>query len=1015
VIRDIESRITYFFRRLKNKNDGVRGRGFALCLAAALALAVGARAPEAAADDLKYVETQDLRIIYYDPWESYLIPHVTQSFLSALASQKRLFDYSPDGKVNVFLRDFSDQSNAFATPVPRDRITFDIAAGYDPYETVSSGDWYATTAVHETTHLADNDRAAPVDERFRHFFHGKVDVDAAHPETLLYFYLTVPRRTAPRWYQEGSAVFMETWLSGGVGRAQGGYDEMVFRAMVQDGAKFYDPLGLVSKGTEVDFQTGANAYLYGTRFDDYLALMYGPQKLIAWWRRDAGSRRYYADQFQLVFGLPLNVAWQQWIEFEHGFQHKNLEAVHQYPVTTYRDVTHRTLGAMSRTYLSPDGSKLYAAVRYPGQVAHIVAITRSDGAVHDIKEVKHPSGYTVTSLAFDPASATVFYTTNVSNYRNLEALDLRTGKARLLLKAARIGDIVYNPADRSLWGLRLTDGVAQLVRIPYPYRKWVRLYEFPEGEKAFDLDLSADGTLASFSVSGPASGLGSAQVRQLRIVRTSALEHGDATPLHKLQMGAAVPEGFVFSSDGRYLYGSSYYTGVSNIYRYELATEKLDAVSNAAIGFFRPMPLDESHLLVLRYSATGFVPATIEIHPTEDLSAVTFLGEQVAAKYPEVTTWTAAAPASIPHQSQVLSSGAYHRADMSLESVIPVIEGFQDSVALGARARFSDPLGFDWVNVDLSYSPDNALPSWERLHFSADGRNADWTGGVAWNGANFYDLFGPTKRAVTGYNGYVGYDQFVVYEPPETLLFAAKVAFYGDLDQLPGFQNIPSPSSNLFTAKASLKGIDTRQSPGAVDAETGYTWSLTAHLYGAAGEVVPSIAGTYDLGFPLPLDHSSIWLRTGAFISGGSPYDPLANAYLGSFGNNYVDTGAYGGAQRYRELLSMPGFDIDALAGKSLVKGMLEWCLPPVRFAALGSPGFYASWARPEVFVGALETNLGTNAARVNAYDVGAQLDFQLHVMHREPMMLSFGVARGYAAGGLGLGTTEFMLSLQVL
>jgi hypothetical protein len=33
--------------------------------------------------------------------------------------------------------------------------------------------------------------------------------------------------------------------------------------------------------------------------------------------------------------------------------------------------------------------------------------------------------------------------------------------------------------------------------------------------------------------------------------------------------------------------------------------------------------------------------------------------------------------------------------------------------------------------------------------------------------------------------------------------------------------------------------------------------------------------------------------------------------------------------------------------------------------------------------------------------------------MHREPMMLSFGVARGY--GGGGLGTTEFMVSLQVL
>ena len=121
---------------------------------------------------------------------------------------------------------------------------------------------------------------------------------AEHPETLLYNYLTIPRNTAPRWYHEGSAVFMETWLGGGYGRAQGGYDEMMFRAMVRDGARFYDPLGLVSMGTEVDFQVGANAYLYGTRFMSYLALEYGPEKLLDWWRRDAGSLRSYSDDFR---------------------------------------------------------------------------------------------------------------------------------------------------------------------------------------------------------------------------------------------------------------------------------------------------------------------------------------------------------------------------------------------------------------------------------------------------------------------------------------------------------------------------------------------------------------------------------------------------------------------------------------------------------------------------------------------------------------------------------------------
>ena len=92
------------------------------------------------------------------------------------------------------------------------------------------------------------DVASEQDRRWRRFFRGKVTPQTQHPESLLYSYLTVPRFTAPRWYLEGSAVFMETWMGGGLGRAQGGYDEMVFRAMVRDDARFYDPLGLESRG-----------------------------------------------------------------------------------------------------------------------------------------------------------------------------------------------------------------------------------------------------------------------------------------------------------------------------------------------------------------------------------------------------------------------------------------------------------------------------------------------------------------------------------------------------------------------------------------------------------------------------------------------------------------------------------------------------------------------------------------------------------------------------------------------
>ena len=145
-------------------------------------------------------------------------------------------------------------------------------------------------------------------------------------------------------------------------------------------------------------------------------------------------------------------------------------------------------------------------------------------------------------------------------------------------------------------------------------------------------------------------------------------------------------------------------------------------------------------------------------------------------------------------------------------------------------------------------------------------------------------------------------------------------------------------------------------------------------------------------------------------FSSGDRDDPLANAYFGGFRNNYVDNGD---PKRYREVLSMPGFEIDALNGKSFAKTMLEWNLPPLRFDNLGHPGFYASWLRPAVFGTALVTNLDAADERVDSYNVGLQFDMQLQVMHRLPMTLSFGYAHGF--GGDGEGEDEFMLSFKVL
>jgi len=977
-----------------------------------IALLLAAFATVAAASDQKFAATDELTLVYFDPSGTHLVPYALQCYLGALAAQRTRLGYDPDGGITVVLQDFADRGGATTTlGSPRNRIFQDIAPSTLAFESFSPGERMYTIANHELVHLATADGASIADARARRFFAGKVDPVPEHPETILYNYLTNPRALVPRWYQEGSAVFMETWYGGGLGRAQGGYDEMVFRAMVRDGAHFYDPLGLVSKGTEVDFRIGANAYLYGTRFMSYLALEYSPAKLIEWWRRDSGGLRYYADDFERVFGRSLEQAWQDWIAFETQFQQRNLAAVREHPITPHRDITRTGLGAISRPVLDPDGKTLYAAVRYPGRVPHIITISLDDGAVRELQEVQGAVAYDVSWLALDPEARTLFYTTDNGKYRNLMALDLRTGSARQLLGTARIGDIVFNPTDRSLWGLRTRNGLVTLVRVPYPYQDWQTLHVFDYGELPFDLDLSRDGRLLSMSFAGPDPDRKSTQVMQVRVLRTETVLAGDMTPLRRFEFGFALPEGFVFSADGRYLYGSSYYTGVSNIYRYEIETGELEAMSNAEAGFFRPLPLSDDELLVFHYTSEGFVPARIPAQTTDDLSAITFLGEQVVARHPEVAQWGVGSPSKVDYQSQLRREGDYRPfRELRREAWYPVLEGYKDSVGAGAHLRFSDPVGYDLLSATASYSPDSSLPSDERVHASLEYRHFLWNAGISWNDADFYDLFGPTKRSRKGYEAHVEYEHPIIYRPPETMSLTTRVAFHGDLDTLPGFQNVASPVKNLFTATADLTHENTRSSIGNVDDETGYTWTVFGHLYGANGNWYPGLFGNFDFGLPLPAGHSSIWLRNAAGLSSGDRDDPLANAYFGGFGNNYVDDGE---VKRYRDVLSMPGFELNAIGAKSFVKSMVELNLPPIRFEALGTPGFYVSWGRPAVFVTALVTDPQDGEFRSEAYNVGAQLDFQLHVLHRLPMMLSFGYAAGFE--GDDKGKDEFMVSLKIL
>jgi len=951
------------------------------------------------------IETKNLRLIYFGEAHAYLVSHVARCFENSLAQHMKIFDYKPTEKITVVLHDFSDFGNAGTSAIPNNRMFVSIAPFNYVFEIILGNERMNWMMNHELVHVLASDQATKSDKFFRKIFFGKVAPTADNPLSLLYGYLTSPRDFAPRWFHEGIAVFMETWMTGGMGRALGAYDEMAFRSLIHEQVGLHDQVGLQSEATKKNFQVGVNAYLYGTRFFSYLANRYGPESLIKWVSRSRDSKAYFSKQFKKTYGLSLNEAWSEWIQWEKQYQLENLQRLGQVPYSSQKVITEKRLGYVSRAFYDTREEKIYVGVNYPGQVAHIAAMNIRSGKMKTVCNLKGPDLFFVTSLAYDPDSATLFYTTDNSYWRDLKKVDLKSKRSTILMKDCRVGDLAFNRADRSLWGVRHYLGISTLVRIPYPYREWNQMFSWPYGVDLYDIDISPDGKKiigALTSVTG----------KQLLIkMDTQTMMDGEPEYETLYDFGNFSPANFVFSPDGKHLWGSSYYSGVSNIYRYDLDKDDIHIISNCETGLFRPVPISDESVLAFRYTSSGFIPVIIKNKPLETVKSIQFLGQTVLDNHPQLKDWQAPAPSIVDLESCTTYRGKYHiLKDFKFRSIYPVVEGYKNYLAYGVRFNLSDSIPLNTLDFTVSYTPDADLAQDERWHLGFNLGISNWKLSASHNKADFYDLFGPTKTSRKGNSIELLYQKSLIFDEPRVLDLGIILAGYFGLEEMPQFQNVETTFSDFYYLSLNLSYKNLRASLGAVDYEKGFLWETYLTAFYADSQFFPRVYTNLDLGLPLPLHHSAIWLRGSLGYAWGDREESFANFYFGGFGNNWVDHQDF---SRYRKYYSFPGIDLNGVGGTNYGKLMLEWTLPPILFRRLGFSSFYTNWASISVFSTALMINMDDDAYRRELLDIGLQIDIRFMILSNHQITLSLGYARAFEADQDD--TDEWMISLKIL
>jgi len=890
--------------------------------------------------------------------------------------------------------------------IPWNMVSVGISPFSYTYNIVPANERFQWLMNHELTHVVMCDKAARSDVIYRKIFLGKVMPDRTNPISMAYSYMTTPRWYSPRWYHEGIAVFMETWMSGGLGRVLGGYDEMVFRTLVHDSSYFYEVVGLETEGTTIDFQVGVNAYLYGTRFVSYLAYHYGVDKLSEFYDRSDSSKRFYAAQFKNVYGTHIKDEWEKWITWEKQFQKENLDVIRQYPITPVRKITDFPLGSVSNTFYDEDDKKIYAAVNYPGKLAHIASIDIENGTMKEISGVHSPQLYGVTSLAYDDSTNTLFATTHNNDWRGLESVNIKTGKRKSLVKITRAGDLALNKKDKSLWGIQHMSGRVTLVRFKPPYKEWEDIYTIEFGKSLFDLCISNNGQYLSAILSDVAGN------QKLILYDLEELVQANTKHIELYEFEDSPISNFVFSPDDKYLVGTSYYTGVSNVFRINIETKESELLTNAETGFFRPVPIGEDSLLVFQYQQNGLLPCMIGVDPIEDANAITFLGQIVYETNPVVEDWMLPPPSKINMDSLKTYEGDYYPFQhLKLASAYPIIEGYKNLVAWGYRFNFMDPVGVHGLKISALYSPYDFLPQKQRFHLNIDYRLWSWNLTASYNKTDFYDLFGPTKVSRAGYAFTLKYHRNIRHFKPQRFDFYILAGAYGDLETLPDFQNVEAPYKSMYTAIANIHYSFLRKSLGAIEPEQGFEWSLFSHNYFAGGEIYPSLISNQDVGFLIPpIRNTYFWLRTSIGQSFGDRRNSLSSFYFGNFGNNYVD---YKEVHQYRNFLSFPGFEINEIAAMNYGKVVAELNLKPLRFKKLGFLGFYTTYTQLSLFGMGLFADMTEPEYKQITYNAGAQLNFELVLFSLIKSTFSVGYARGFQDHMAP--KDQIMLSLKLL
>jgi hypothetical protein len=911
----------------------------------------------------------------------------------------------PNNKIIINTYDVSDYGFAATSTTPQNFIRLEIEPMEPGYEVVPYNERIQWLLSHELVHVIVNDAEVGFESFCRSIF-GKVPPEKTQPLSVFYGLMTNYNRYSPRWHQEGIAVFFETWLSGGYGRVLGSFDEMYFRTLVNEGKTFPSQLDLETLLSHNSILLENIHYMYGGRFVAYLAIVYGTEKVLDWFRTKEGDAYSgFEGKFKKVFNKDFSKAWNDFISYETKFQEENVKILEKAEQTKLKKINSENLGWISRPYYDSPSNSIVFIYHRPHELTSLQSLDLTTGVSNKFNSVATPSMIQVSSIALDEVNGLLFFTTkNNQLFRDIHIYHLESGEEKMLFENARVGDLAVSPVTHDLWGIQHDAGFATLVHSPYPYREINRLITFDLGDEVFNLSIEDKGKKLSATLK-KSSG------QQSIIVFDAETALADSSFQYQVISSSGSPENSSWSRDGRILYWNAYTNGVSNIYRYDFNDKSLKAISHCVTGLFRPIEISPDSVFAFEFSSDGFRPVIFGNKSASFLPAINYYGQRVIDINPDLQNWNLSRDSTkINPVDFSMESGFNGLENLHIHSIMPVVSGFQNQVVFGLFTRISDPLLIHDFYLEAGVSPLSETPSYPLWHlrFKYDYKQLFYID-VLYNGADFFDLFNDRKRGTIGTQFKLGHTYFWKYDNPTKIKQATTLTFYRDIEFI-NDNLIPVLQPDFAVLATNLNYKSLRKSIGSSDYEFGNELNWTIGFYGTEFEQPEVAFNSY-----IELSNFSTWLWNHNVlhvkIAGGYNYEneELVQSlfYIGGFGNRGVDNDEI---KQFRRIFRFSGIPIYSLITSKFGKMMLENDFPPIRTSG---------WLLLDQFVNHFDFAIYSQGLITQSdlgnylIDVGAQMDIKFKHWYNLESTFSAGIAKAWSWSGYN--DWEWFLSIKLL